>query len=82
MGSVCKGLDESSIKALHVTVYSAVKEGDLDEEQCTICRCEFEKDHSVKVLPCQHVFHPDCIDPWLRINKKCPICSREAKQTP
>lgn len=82
MGSVNKGLDEHSICALPVTYYSAVRGGTLDEEQCTVCRCEFEKQHSVKVLPCGHVFHPGCIDEWLRISKKCPICSREVKQTP
>jgi len=82
MGFVNKGLDEKSIRALPVTEYCSVKEGVLDEEQCTVCRCEFERLHTVKVLPCGHVFHPGCIDQWLRISKKCPICNREAKQTP
>ena len=24
---------------------------------------------------CGHSFHYDCIDPWIKTNKFCPICS-------
>jgi len=82
VGSVNKGLNEKSISAIPITVYHKAKGLDADEEQCTVCRCEFEKEHSVKELPCRHVFHPACIDQWLSISKKCPICSEEVKQTP
>ena len=82
VGVVNKGLSEQSIAALPIRLFSAAKGTNLDEEQCTVCRCEFEQHHQVKVLPCGHVFHPGCIDQWLRISKKCPICSREVKQTP
>lgn len=42
------------------------------EEQCVICRMEFEVGEDVKVLPCKHLFHPGCVDQWLHINKVTP----------
>lgn len=25
-------------------------------------------------LPCMHLFHQLCVDQWLAMSKKCPIC--------
>ena len=33
--------------------------------QCFVCFDDFEKDEEVKVLPCKHHYHKDCIVPWL-----------------
>ena len=41
---------------------------------CSIC-CEAVAVHSTGVrLPCSHIYHPACIDTWLRQNHTCPIC--------
>ncbi len=32
---------------------------------CVICAENFTHGESVRRLPCQHIFHPSCIDPWL-----------------
>ena len=52
---------------------------------CTICRTNLncnsiysqEKgiDSFVVTGICGHSFHYDCIDPWIKTNKFCPICS-------
>ncbi|GFR70700.1 E3 ubiquitin-protein ligase Arkadia [Elysia marginata] len=44
------------------------------QEKCTICLSEFESGEDVRRLPCMHLFHSDCVDKWLKTNKKCPIC--------
>lgn len=43
---------------------------------CPICLDDFECDHSiVRELPCQHIFHPGCIDVFLTENSSlCPVC--------
>ena len=41
-------------------------------DRCVMCLENFRGDESVRVLPCRHVFHPDCIRPWLRRSEICP----------
>ncbi|CAE8704523.1 unnamed protein product [Polarella glacialis] len=41
---------------------------------CMVCLCNFETDEEVRQLPCNHVFHCECIDEWLRRCTDCPIC--------
>mmetsp|Transcript_68446 Transcript_68446/g.135252 ORF Transcript_68446/g.135252 Transcript_68446/m.135252 type:complete len:234 (-) Transcript_68446:217-918(-) len=41
---------------------------------CLICLEEFEEEVStVARLPCGHIFHPDCVEPWLRLYNSCPL---------
>jgi hypothetical protein len=42
---------------------------------CSICTEDFSKGEEVRVLPCNHKFHPDCVDPWLlNVSGTCPLC--------
>lgn len=41
---------------------------------CSICTEDFTVGEDVRVLPCQHQFHPSCIDPWLvDVSGTCPL---------
>lgn len=41
---------------------------------CSICTEDFERGQDVRVLPCNHSFHPACIDPWLlNVSGTCPL---------
>lgn len=41
---------------------------------CPICTDDFEKGQDVRVLPCNHQFHPNCVDPWLiNVSGTCPL---------
>merc|ERR1712179_734440 len=33
-----------------------------------------EEEEDVRRLPCMHLFHVPCVDQWLGLNKRCPIC--------
>ena len=42
---------------------------------CSICTEDFTKGEEVRVLPCNHKFHPECVDPWLlNVSGTCPLC--------
>lgn len=41
---------------------------------CSVCVDDFEQGQDVRVLPCKHKFHPECIDPWLlNVSGTCPL---------
>ncbi|KAJ8579101.1 hypothetical protein ON010_g99 [Phytophthora cinnamomi] len=55
---------------------------DSDSETCPICLDDFEDGADVKVLPCQHFFHVECINPWLEGRSgRCPLCKQDAIAT-
>lgn len=55
---------------------------DSESETCPICLDDFEDGADVKVLPCQHFFHVDCINPWLEGRSgRCPLCKQDAIAT-
>ena len=44
-------------------------------DMCPVCIEDFSAKSKVRELPCQHIFHPECIDAWL-VNRasSCPMC--------
>ncbi|KAJ3130929.1 hypothetical protein HK100_007155 [Physocladia obscura] len=47
---------------------------------CSICVENFDsesRDDPAKQLPCNHVFHKQCITPWLKLHNTCPFCRWE-----
>lgn len=41
---------------------------------CSICTEDFNVGEDVRVLPCDHKFHPQCVDPWLvNVSGTCPL---------
>ncbi|OXM78657.1 hypothetical protein C364_03586 [Cryptococcus neoformans Bt63] len=41
---------------------------------CPVCKDDFEIGNEVMLIPCGHIYHPDCLVPWLRQNGTCPVC--------
>lgn len=47
---------------------------DTGNFSCPICTDDFIKGQDLRVLPCNHKFHPECIDPWLvNVSGTCPL---------
>ncbi|XP_068126146.1 E3 ubiquitin-protein ligase RNF43 [Hyperolius riggenbachi] len=41
---------------------------------CAVCLEEFSDGQDLRILPCCHEYHLECVDPWLRLNHTCPLC--------
>ena len=49
---------------------------------CTICLEEvIDSDNNKKVLHCNHTFHQNCINRWLRTRSQCPVCRRRVNNS-
>jgi hypothetical protein len=54
-----------------------ILENNLDK-CCSVCMDELVKDNQVIILPCEHIFHTNCIEEWLsKYNYNCPVCKKE-----
>jgi alpha-D-ribose 1-methylphosphonate 5-triphosphate synthase subunit PhnH len=50
-------------------------------EECAVCCFELADEDVAVVLVCAHVFHEECIIPWLKLHASCPVCRREVTRT-
>lgn len=49
--------------------------------ECCICLECIDQGEQVRVLPCRHVFHHDCINGWFEHNQySCPMCKMDLKK--
>ncbi len=73
-----QGVDEKVIEKLEAK--KCTKEE--SDYTCSISLVDFKIEDNQRVLPCKHEFHVSCVDPWLLINKTCPLCRHDVTQEP
>ncbi|KAL6495573.1 hypothetical protein OROGR_030136 [Orobanche gracilis] len=71
-----EGLDDSTIDS-----YTKVILGESrrlpgpNGATCPICLVDYHPKDTLRCIPqCEHCFHSDCVDEWLRLNGTCPVC--------
>lgn len=71
------GLDRSRIEEYYPKIQVA-ESGQLPksiDNVCSICLSEYKPMETLRSMPqCNHYFHADCIDVWLKMNATCPLC--------
>merc|ERR1739844_580899 len=48
-----------------------------EERTCMVCLEAFTVGEDLRILPCLHRYHKNCIDPWLARNRHCPVCKHD-----
>ncbi|KAH0630844.1 hypothetical protein JD844_004143 [Phrynosoma platyrhinos] len=56
------------------TLKQGDKETGPDADSCAVCIEVYKPNDVVRILTCNHLFHKNCIDPWLLEHRTCPMC--------
>ncbi|XP_030530423.1 putative RING-H2 finger protein ATL21A [Rhodamnia argentea] len=74
--TISMGLDRPTIESYPKTQLGESRRlPEPNDITCPICLCEYQPKETLRSIPdCNHYFHVDCIDEWLRLNGTCPLC--------
>ncbi|XP_071685820.1 uncharacterized protein [Rutidosis leptorrhynchoides] len=53
---------------------SQEEQSNNDGQRCSVCLDDFEPREMVTLTPCNHMFHENCIVPWVKSHGQCPTC--------
>ncbi|XP_066891675.1 RING finger protein 150 isoform X2 [Kogia breviceps] len=71
-------LGDAAKKAISKLQVRTIKKGDKETEpdfdNCAVCIEGYKPGDVVRILPCRHLFHKSCVDPWLLDHRTCPMC--------
>ncbi|XP_051242680.1 RING finger protein 150a [Dicentrarchus labrax] len=71
-------LGDAAKKAISKLQVRTIKKGDKETESdfdnCAVCIEGYKPNDVVRILPCRHIFHKHCVDPWLQDHRTCPMC--------
>ncbi|KAH7388253.1 hypothetical protein KP509_16G066200 [Ceratopteris richardii] len=67
---------KSAVEAMPTIIISE-EHLDTDAAYCAVCKDAFELGSEARQMPCSHLYHADCILPWLAEHNSCPVCRYE-----
>ena len=62
-------LTVEQINRLPTERFQGARNTNDEENKCSVCWDEFEKNQVLRRLLCFHLFHKDCIDKWLKVSR-------------
>jgi len=72
-------INEKELQELKIVEYKNLENKEKYEE-CSICLNEYTDESKLRLLKCEHGFHPECVDQWLKEYKyNCPVCRDNRK---
>ncbi|XP_051151222.1 putative RING-H2 finger protein ATL21B [Andrographis paniculata] len=77
------GLDRPTIESYPTTVLGESRRFPKPSDgTCPICLSDYEPKETLRSIPeCNHYFHADCIDEWLKLNGSCPVCRKSPESS-
>lgn len=80
-----KGASQADIKNLPLVKFKDLESADSPmsaQLSCPICLMDFASEDEIRILPCKHYFHDQCIGEWLGMNSTCPSCRKNILKDP
>lgn len=74
IGTVPRGFHTTEARARVMNGFTLAR---ADGTLCVVCQDALQPETDVAELLCGHLFCRGCIDQWLRVSKRCPVCSAE-----
>ena len=74
IGSVPRGFRTTEERNLVMNGISLVRN---DGTLCTVCQETLSPETNAVELLCGHLYCRECIDKWLELSKRCPVCSKD-----
>eukprot|EP00516_Mucochytrium_quahogii_P006703 CAMPEP_0203761598 /NCGR_PEP_ID=MMETSP0098-20131031/14646_1 /ASSEMBLY_ACC=CAM_ASM_000208 /TAXON_ID=96639 /ORGANISM=" , Strain NY0313808BC1" /LENGTH=387 /DNA_ID=CAMNT_0050655653 /DNA_START=525 /DNA_END=1688 /DNA_ORIENTATION=+ len=68
----------SSLKLIKYSIKDHAGKG-VNFTKCIVCQYDYEDGEELKILPCTHAFHAECINPWLETHDTCATCKQSLK---
>ncbi|XP_006661882.1 E3 ubiquitin-protein ligase RING1-like [Oryza brachyantha] len=68
---------KSALSTLPDVIVTDAMVAATDGAECAVCKEDFSPGEGAKQMPCKHIYHSNCIMPWLELHNSCPICRFE-----
>ncbi|CAA0820471.1 RING/U-box superfamily protein [Striga hermonthica] len=77
------GLDRPTIESYPTTILGESRRLPKPSDgTCPICLSDYQPKETLRSIPeCNHYFHAECIDEWLKLNRSCPLCRKSPEST-
>lgn len=68
---------KAAIEALPSIEVNTIHLETESQSNCAVCKEIFELGTVAREMPCKHIYHSDCILPWLALRNSCPVCRHQ-----
>ncbi len=74
-----KWINYYKIKKKYISFLPKYNAQDKEKIICSICLNKIQINDYIRKLPCEHIFHSNCIDKWIIYENKneCPNCRKQ-----
>jgi E3 ubiquitin-protein ligase RNF115/126 len=68
---------EKSVEQLKKEKIEESNKENYEKQDCSVCKENYKLGDLISTMPCQHIFHEECLLPWLKQHNSCPVCRYE-----